>query len=62
VVKVLKPGTYKLATRMTKNSPMLGTSNSYIAFTLRKDFQVLFCYLHTQHPNWLYKCKSHRNK
>jgi hypothetical protein len=29
---------------------MLGTSNSYVASTLRKDFQDLFCYLHTQHP------------
>jgi hypothetical protein len=27
---------------MLKNSPMLGTSNSYVASTLRKDFQVLF--------------------
>jgi hypothetical protein len=27
---------------MVKNSPTLGTSNSYIASTLRKDFQVLF--------------------
>jgi hypothetical protein len=38
VVKVLKPDTYKLAKRMVKNSPMLGTSNNYIASTLRKDF------------------------
>jgi hypothetical protein len=38
VVKVLKPDTYKLAKRMVKNSPMLGTSNSYIASNLRKDF------------------------
>jgi hypothetical protein len=27
---------------MVKNSPTLGTSNSYVASTLRKDFQVLF--------------------
>jgi hypothetical protein len=39
---------------------MLGTSNSYVASTLRKDFQVSSCYLHTQHPSWLYKCKFHR--
>jgi hypothetical protein len=38
---------------------MLGTSNSYVASTL-KDFQVVFHHLHTQHPSWLYKCKSHR--
>jgi transposase InsO family protein len=73
VVKVLKPGTYKLAktieaatsyhphgrdptswsrcsspaltswpTRMVKNSPTLGTSNSYVTSTLRKDFQAPF--------------------
>jgi hypothetical protein len=34
---------------------MLGTSNSYVASTLRKDFQVFFRYLHAQHPSWLYK-------
>jgi hypothetical protein len=39
---------------------MLGTSNNYVASTLRKDFQVFFCYLHTQHPSWLYECKFHR--
>jgi hypothetical protein len=60
VVKVLKPGTYKLANEDV--SPTLGTSNSYVASTLRKDFQALFCYLHTQHPSWLYECKFHRDK
>jgi hypothetical protein len=39
---------------------MLGTSNSYVASTLRKDFQVIFCKLRTQHPSWLYKCKLSR--
>jgi transposase InsO family protein len=34
VVKVLKPGTYKLPTKMEKNSPTLGTSSSYVASTL----------------------------
>jgi hypothetical protein len=28
--------------RTARNSPTLGTSNSYVASTLRKDFQVLF--------------------
>jgi hypothetical protein len=42
VVKVLKPGTYRLANEDGEESPTLGTSNSYVAFTLRKDFQVLF--------------------
>jgi transposase InsO family protein len=37
--------------RMARSSPTLGTSNSYVAFTLRKDFQVSFHYLHTQHPS-----------
>jgi hypothetical protein len=46
--------------RTVRNWQMLGTSNSYVACTLRKDFQVSFCYLHTQHPGWLYKCKFHR--
>jgi hypothetical protein len=27
---------------MTRNSPTLGTSNSYVASTLRKDFQISF--------------------
>jgi hypothetical protein len=36
---------------------MHGTSNCYVASTLRKDFQDFFRYLHTQHPIWLYKCK-----
>jgi hypothetical protein len=39
---------------------MLGTSNSYVTSTLRKDVQISFRYLHTQHPSWLYKCKSRR--
>jgi hypothetical protein len=34
VVEVLKP--------KPKSSPTLGTSNSYVASTLRKDFQVFF--------------------
>jgi flagellar biosynthesis protein FliP len=39
---VLKPGTYKLANEDGRNSPTLGTSNSYVVSTLRKDFQVSF--------------------
>jgi hypothetical protein len=35
---------------------MLGISNSYVASTLIKDFQVFFV-LHIQRPSWLYKCK-----
>jgi hypothetical protein len=42
MAKVLKPGTYKIANEDGENSPTLGTSNSYVASTLRKDFQVLF--------------------
>jgi hypothetical protein len=42
VVKVLKPGMYKLPTRTARNSPTLGASNSYVASTLSDDFQVSF--------------------
>jgi hypothetical protein len=42
---------------MEKNSPAHGTSSSYVAFTLSEDFQVICCKLHTQHPNWQFKCK-----
>jgi hypothetical protein len=51
VVKVLKPGTYKLPTKMEKNSPTLGTSSSYVASTPSKDFQVICCKLDAQHPS-----------
>jgi hypothetical protein len=43
-----------------KNSPTLGTSNSYVASTLRKGFPSYLCKLHTQHPSWLYRCKYFR--
>jgi hypothetical protein len=59
VVKVLNPGTYKLANEDDEKLTMLGTSNSYVASTPRKNFQVFFRYLHTQHPSWLYRCKFH---
>jgi hypothetical protein len=42
---------------MEKNSPTLGTSSSYVASTLSKDFQVICCKLHAQHPSWQFKCK-----
>jgi hypothetical protein len=41
---------------------MLETSKSYVASTLRKDFQVSFCYLHTQHPSWLYNRRINKVK
>jgi hypothetical protein len=62
VVKVLKPGTYSWPTKTAKNSPTLGTSTSYIAYTLSKDFQVICCKLHTQHPSWQYRCKYQQIK
>jgi hypothetical protein len=40
---------------MVKNSPTLGTSNSYVASTLRKDFQVLFV---TYAPNTPVDCTN----
>jgi hypothetical protein len=42
---------------MEKNSPTLGTSSSYVASTLSRDFQVICCKLHAQHPNWQFKRK-----
>jgi hypothetical protein len=57
VVKVVKPGTYKLPTKTAKNSPTLGTSSSYVASTFSKDFQVICCKLHAQHLSWQFRCK-----
>jgi hypothetical protein len=41
VVKVLKPDTYKRANEDGESSPTLGTSNSYVASTLKKDSKFL---------------------
>jgi hypothetical protein len=38
VVKVLKPAHTSWPTKIEKNSPTLGTSSSYVASTLSKDF------------------------
>jgi hypothetical protein len=57
VVKVLKPARTSWLTRTVKNSPTVGTSNSYVASTLRKGFPSYLCKLHTQHPSWSYRCK-----
>jgi hypothetical protein len=43
---------------MAKNSPTLGTSNSYVASSLSEDFQVFCCKLHAQHPSWQPRCKN----
>jgi hypothetical protein len=43
--------------KMEKNSPTLGTSSSYVASTLSKDFQVICCKLHAQHLSWQFRCK-----
>jgi flagellar biosynthesis protein FliP len=41
--------------KTSRNSPTLGTSNSYVASTLRKDFQVSFViYI----PNTLVGCTN----
>jgi hypothetical protein len=42
---------------MENNSPTLGTSSSYVAFTLSENFQVICCKLHAQHPSWQFKYK-----
>jgi hypothetical protein len=59
VVKVLKPGTYKLANEDGEELT-LGTSSSYVASTLSEDFQVICCKLHAQHPSWQFRCKYQR--
>jgi hypothetical protein len=40
--KYSSPAPTSWPTRTARNSPMLGTSNSYVASTLRKDFQASF--------------------
>jgi hypothetical protein len=49
IAKILKPGTYKLANIEARSTATLGTSNSYVAITL-KMFQVVhvsrFLYMH----------------
>jgi hypothetical protein len=55
MVKVLKPGTYKLA---NEDSEELTNACSYVASTLSEDFQVFCCKLHAQHPSWQPGCKN----
>jgi hypothetical protein len=50
ITKILKPGTYKLANDQGEVYRMLGTSNSYVAFTL-KMFQVV----HVSRSLYMYK-------
>jgi hypothetical protein len=57
VVKVLKPGKYKLANEDGEELTILGTSSSYVASTFSEDFQVICCKLHAQHPSWQFRCK-----
>jgi hypothetical protein len=57
VVKVLNPDTYKLVNEDGEELTNAWNINSYVASALRKDFQVSFHYLHTQHSSWLYKYK-----
>jgi hypothetical protein len=57
---VLKPGTYKLTNEDGEELTNAWDIQELRRFYPRKDFQVSFCYFHTQHPSWLYKCKFHR--
>jgi hypothetical protein len=57
VVKVLKPGTYKLA-----NEDGEELTNTWNIQQLRRFYPYqgcpsICCRLHTQHPSWQYRCK-----
>jgi hypothetical protein len=57
VVKVLKPGTYKLANEDSEELTNAWNIQQLRRFYLCKDFQVICCKLHAQHPSWQYRCK-----
>jgi hypothetical protein len=58
VVKVLKPGTYKLANEDGEELNNAWNIQQLRRFYPYKGFPSSFCKLHTQHPSWLYRCKS----
>jgi hypothetical protein len=60
VVKVLKPGTYKLANEDGEELTNAWNIQQLRRFYPQKEFPSSFCKLHTQHPSWLYRCKSYR--
>jgi hypothetical protein len=58
VVKVLKPGTYKLANEDGEELTNAWNIQQLRRFYHKKGFPSSFCKLHTEHPSWLYRCKS----
>jgi hypothetical protein len=58
VVKVLKPGTYKLANKDGEELTNAWNIQQLRRFSLSKDFQVFCCKLHAQHPSWQPRCKN----
>jgi hypothetical protein len=57
VVKVLKPGTYKLANEDDEELTNAWNIQQLHRFYPYEGFPSSFCYLRTQHPSWLYECK-----
>jgi hypothetical protein len=57
VVKVLKPGTYKLANEDGEELSNAWNIQQLRRFYLSKDFHVFCCKLHAQHPSWWLRCK-----
>jgi hypothetical protein len=57
-VKVLKPGTYKLANKDGEELTNAWNIQQLHRFSLSKDFQVFCCKLHAQHPSWQPRCKN----
>jgi transposase InsO family protein len=60
VFKVLKPSNYKLANEDGEELTNAWNIQQLCLFYSLKGFPSSFCYLQTQHPNWLYGCKFHR--
>jgi hypothetical protein len=60
VLKVLKPDTYKLANKDGEELTNAWNIQQLRRFYPYKGFPSSFCKLRTQHPSWLYRCKSYR--
>jgi transposase InsO family protein len=60
IAKVLKPGTYKLANEDGEELTNARNIQQLRRFYPQKGFPSSFCYLHTQHPSWMYEFKFHR--
>jgi hypothetical protein len=60
IVKVLKPGTYKLANEDGEELTNAWNIQQLRLFYPSKGFPSFLCYLHTQHHSWLHECKFRR--